>query len=261
MERCILSNWNSNQYLKFKKERTQPAYDLVNRIDFNNPQKIIDVGCGPGNSTQVLSERFPNAEILGIDNSENMIASAKSAYPNLNFLLCDAGKDLASINQKFDIVFSNACIQWIPDHRKLLKNMMDLLNENGVLAIQTPMNYDEPIHKIISFISSSGKWKEKFNSPRIMYNLTSSEYYDLLSEISADFSMWNTTYFHRMKSYESIIEWHRGTGLRPYLDALCDRDKEKFENEVYHQIIKEYPKQKNGEIIFKFPRLFFTAIK
>lgn len=255
-----MSNWDSIQYLKFSKERTQPAIDLANRIEIN-PQSIIDIGCGPGNSTAILAEKFLNAKILGIDNSENMIASAKKNYSDIEFMLCDAENGFSELERKFDVVFSNACIQWIPNHEKLLKNMMSLLNKNGILAIQTPMNYEEPIHKIIAKVTKSDKWKDKFPNPRIFYNLMPSEYYDILSKISLDFTMWTTTYFHRMKSHDSIIEWYRGTGLRPYLNVLDENDKLEFEKDIFVEVVKAYPTQRNGEIIFRFPRFFFTARK
>ena len=165
------------------------------------------------------------------------------------------------MGNNFDIAFSNACIQWIPDHHTLLKSIMGLLKPGGVAAIQTPMNYQEPIHKIIKRISTSNKWSCKFENPRIFYNLTQSEYYDLLSEIASDFCIWQTTYFHRMKSYCDIMEWYRATGLRPYLNALSETDKLDFEKDIYDEVISAYPKQKNGEIIFRFPRFFFTATK
>lgn len=254
-----MADWNSMQYLKFKNERTRPAIDLVNRIYINNPKKIIDIGCGPGNSTHILAQRFPSAYILGIDNSANMIETAKKDYPNLDFKICDASKDLSILGNDFDIVFSNACIQWIPHHSELLKNMMELLKPGGILAVQTPMNYKEPIHKIIGDISTNEKWKSEFTNPRIFYNLTQSEYYDLLSEISDEFSLWETIYFHNLKSHKDIMEWYRSTGLRPYLDILSDEKKRLFEQDVFTRVIQEYPIQKNGNIIFRFPRFFFTA--
>lgn len=254
-----MADWNSKQYLKFKNERTQPAIDLVNRIYINNPRKIIDIGCGPGNSTNILAQRFPNAYILGIDNSLNMIETAKRDYPNLDFKICDASKDLSLLDHDFDVVFSNACIQWIPNHSELLKNMIGLLKPGGILAVQTPMNYKEPIHKIIEEIATNEKWKSEFANPRIFYNLTQGEYYDLLSEISAEFSLWETIYFHNLKSHKDIMEWYRGTGLKPYLDILSEEKKKLFEQDVFKQVIQEYPIQKNGSIIFRFPRFFFTA--
>jgi trans-aconitate 2-methyltransferase len=152
-----MADWSSAQYLMFKNERTQPAIDLVNRINLENPKKVVDIGCGPGNSTQVLMDKFPNAYILGVDNSSNMIETAKKDHPNMDFKICDVGKDIASIGNDFDIVFSNACVQWIPNHNQLLKAMMGLLKPGGILAVQTPMNYQEPIHKIIGEISTNEK--------------------------------------------------------------------------------------------------------
>lgn len=254
-------NWNSNQYLKFKNERTQPAIDLASRISFDNPKSIIDIGCGPGNSSEVLQKRFPSSKIIGIDSSSEMITKAKSQHNDIDFVCCNVN-DLFCRQEKYDIVFSNACIQWIPNHNELLKKLMNLLNDNGVLAVQIPYNQDEPIHKIISEVTQSRLWAECFKNPREKYILKFSEYYyDVLAEISHSFDMWQTTYFHKMKSYESILEWYRGTGLRPYLAELNENQKAEFENEILNRIMQEYPMQVNGDIIFKFPRLFFIAIK
>ncbi len=254
-------DWNSSLYLKYKNERTQPAVDLVNRISINEPKKIIDIGCGPGNSAAALASRFTSAKILGIDSSEDMILSAKKSYPHLDFMLCDAENELENIGERFDVVFSNACIQWIPNHHKLLKNMMMLLTDGGVLAVQTPMNYEEPVHLINERLTKSEKWKHKIKTPRIFNNLKADEYYDILADISTSFEMWQTTYFHKMKSHNEILEWYRGTGLRPYLNELSEDDKPLFENDILSELIKEYPVQKNGDVIFRFPRFFFTAIK
>lgn len=254
-----MTDWNSKQYLKFKNERTQPAIDLANRILINNPKKIIDIGCGPGNSTQVLAEKFPNSYILGIDSSENMISSAKKEYPNLSFKVFDASTNLSALDSDFDIVFSNACIQWIPNHDQLLKNMVGILRNTGVLAVQTPMNYKEPIHKIIEKTIRLRKWNDCFPNPRVFFNLTQSDYFDILSELSTDFSIWETIYCHVMKSHKEILEWYRGTGLRPYLNLLDDTKKADFENDIMEGIVQSYPTQKNGEIVFRFPRFFFVA--
>jgi len=252
-------DWDSRQYLKFKAERTQPAVDLVNRINMDNPEKIIDIGCGPGNSTQVLAVRFPDAYIVGVDKSEDMISAAKKSYPNLDFKLCDAGTELSQFDRDFDIVFSNACIQWIPDHRNLITNMLNLLKRNGILAVQIPMNFNEPIHIIISELAASEKCKKYFNNPRFFYTMSPGEYFDILSETADEFHIWETVYYHVMRSHHDILEWYRGTGLRPYLDILPDDKKAEFEAEVMENLIRGYPKQNNGDIIFRFPRFFFTA--
>lgn len=166
--------WNSNQYLKFESERTQPSIDLANRIKILHPINIIDIGCGPGNSTQVLCERYPDSKVLGVDMSDDMIKTARETHDNAEFMVCYVEREIDKISEKYDIVFSNACIQWIPNHELLLKNMMNLLNEGGALAVQIPMNYNEPIHKIIRNISTNEKWAKKFNKPRLLNALTES---------------------------------------------------------------------------------------
>lgn len=256
-----MSDWNSEQYLKFKKERTQPSIDLVSRIHIENPKRIIDIGCGPGNSTAVLKKRYPDAYILGVDFSPNMIEKAKIDYPELDFMLFDATKDFDKLENKFDIVFSNACIQWIPNHKKLLSDMMSILNPNGIMAVQVPYQFNEPIHKIVGEVAARSEWKSLIPYERVFNILKEEEYFDSLAEISSDFSMWQTTYFHRMPSQQSIIEWYRSTGLKPYLDVLSDDKKAEFESAVFEEVKKAYPIRKNGEVIFRFPRLFFIAEK
>ena len=254
-----MSGWNAAQYLKFQQQRTQPAIDLAARIPLEAPKKIVDIGCGPGNSTAVLQRRFPQAEILGVDSSPDMIAAAKQAHPDLQFRQCCVPEELSALGNDYDVVFSNACIQWIPAHRTLLPQMMALLRTGGVLAVQIPVNHKEPIHQIIQQLATGETWKFHFPNPRIFYQLTMPEYYDLLGEVSAHFEIWETIYMHAMPSHHAIMEWYRGTGLRPYLAALSPELQAKFEQDVLDGVVQAYPVQKDGTVIFPFPRLFFLA--
>ena len=256
-----MADWNSEQYLRFKAQRTQPSVDLAARIAAKDPREIIDIGCGPGNSTKVLKDHFPNAHIIGADNSENMLDSARNNVPECEFIKLDAGGELKEFTGKFDVVFSNACLQWIPNHRQLIPNLFSMLKSKGVLAVQIPVQFEEPIHKIIASTVSSDKWRGKFTNPRIFYTLSDEEYFDILSELTDDFEMWRTVYFHRMAGVESIIEWYRSTGLKPYLEELTEAESKGFLDEIRAALEKEYAKQKNGEVIFRFPRLFFMAKK
>ncbi len=256
-----MAQWNSQQYLKFEKERTQPAIDLAARIPLEHPQAVLDIGCGPGNSTHVLAQRFPEANILGVDQSLPMLEQAARQYPDLSFRQLDAHTELPTLGQRFDVVFSNACIQWVPDHPRLLREMMALLRPGGVLAVQVPMNQREPIHQIIAQTVAGAAWKDKFPHPRIFYTLTQEEYFDRLAELTPDFTVWETIYGHRMPSHDSIMEWYKGTGLRPYLADLSEQDAARFEREIAEQVALAYPLQANGEILFRFPRFFFLAVK
>ena len=255
-----MSDWNPTQYEKFIKDRTQPAIDLANRIELSNPANILDLGCGFGNSTQVLKNKFPMASVTGADNSDKMLEKARKLYPDTKFIHLDARGTLNEISETFDMVFSNACIQWLSNHRELLPKLMTLLNRKGILAVQIPIQSEHPVHKLMNELLHTDKWKNKI-VPRKYNNLTTAEYYDVLSDISYDFEIWETTYCHRMPSYESIIEWYKGTGLRPYLEQLTEYDANDFVNDVYIELKQRYKIQRNGEILFRFPRLFFTVKK
>lgn len=246
--------------MKFENQRTQPAVDLAARVPLSAPNNVLDVGCGPGNSTAVLANRFPNAFITGIDNSPNMIEAAKKAYSNLNFVLADANADF-SVSEKYDLVFSNACIQWIPDHKTLIPKLLDSVSCGGYLAIQVPMNGDTPIQQLIRQTAISLKWQDKFPAPRIFHTLTPPEYYDILYKCSSVCEIWMTTYYHILPGAQAILEWYRGTGLRPYLEVLSETERIVFEQEILEKIALNYPERSGGTVIFPFPRFFMLAQK
>ncbi|WP_245819189.1 methyltransferase domain-containing protein [Bifidobacterium tissieri] len=258
--------WDSAQYLRFRNERTQPSRDLAMQLpaDDGTVTRVLDIGCGPGNSTAVLRERYPHAHILGVDSSPEMIDAAKSAHPDIEFALCDVSRQdqLDALPHDFDVVFSNACIQWVPDHAHLIPAMLGLLRKDGTLAVQTPMNYEEPIHRIIAEIVHSAQYADRLPQQREFFNLTPPEYWELLHRYAASFRMWTTTYMHTLPSHEAIMDWYRGTGLRPYLQALSDDvERAAFEKQVFERVCDAYPVQSDGSIIFPFPRFFFTAIR
>ena len=195
-----MPDWNPEQYEKFIKDRTQPAIDLANKLEVKEAKRILDLGCGTGNSTKILKDRFPNARVIGADNSDDMLAKAKKTHPDIEFVSLDVGGDLSEVKGKFDIVFSNACLQWIPNHEILLPKLMSLLRRGGILAVQVPIQSEHPVHIIMNELVTSAKWKDKLLQ-RNYNNLSTCEYYDALSGISDDFEMWETIYCHRMPSY------------------------------------------------------------
>lgn len=255
-----MSEWNSEQYLKFKEQRTQPAIDLAKRIPFEHPNNILDIGCGPGNSTAVLKKMFPQAAVLGVDSSEDMIKKAKETYSDINFKLCDVTNELDKLD-KYDIIFSNACLQWIPDHKKFIPMLFNRLSKNGVLAVQIPMNRQETLFKIMDDVIFEPHWN--FSSMKVETNetLTPEEYFDILSSCTEKFDIWETVYYHNMPSVEAMVEWIKGTRLRPYLNALDKAKTESLEKEITKRASECYGIQENGEIIFKFRRFFFVASK
>ena len=256
-----MSDWNSSQYLRFEQQRTQPAIDLAKKIRVKNPREILDVGCGPGNSSHVLKTIFPHANITGLDSSKDMIKKAESAYPDIMFRQCDAVRELSESKEKYDVIFSNACLQWLPNHEKLIGNMLNALHENGELAVQMPMNQNEKAYQIMEEIICDPKWNIAGDPPERITSLSPEAYFDLLSRHATDFEIWETTYYHRMATCRSIVEWVKGARLRPYLDALDAKSGARLEQELFERISKAYAVRANEEIIFKFKRLFFIAAK
>ena len=254
-------DWDSELYLKFAKENNWQCIDLISHINLENPSKIIDIGCGPGNVTQLLAQRWPKSHITGIDNSQSMIERAKKDFPNLNWELVDAGKD--EISGEFDIIFSRATIQWIPNHFELLIKLRSLLSDNGIIAIQLPLFFDMPVGKSIALISKSDRWSKFTKGVNELFTIHNySEYHDLLSKLFSSFNIWESNYIYVLNSQYSILERIRTTGLKPYLDQLeNDIDKNEFEETVLAEIKKEYPLQKNGKVLFPFKRLAFIAKK
>jgi trans-aconitate 2-methyltransferase len=254
-------DWDPDLYLQFNKERLQPAIDLVSKIDCVGPNKILDIGCGPGNSTQILAQKWPQAEITGIDNSPAMIKKASNDYPNQKWILLDAGKD--NIEENFDIVFSNATIQWIPKHDLFFERFSKRINNHGVLAVQLPLYLDMPIARSIAEVAAQEKWQNTTKAVSTLFTIhNASFYYDQLSKYFGEVEIWKTDYHHIMDSHNAILEMIRSTGLRPYLERIVDEDEKlEFETLVLQKIRQDYPLQKNGKVLFPFERLFFTAKK
>jgi len=260
LENIIMSkDWNPELYLRFDKERTQPSIDLVNRIVIDNPEKIIDIGCGPGNSTQILVDRWPGSEIIGVDKSPAMIEKAKNDYPYQEWRILDLSTD--NIEGKYDLVFSNATIQWIPNHDELLRNLSGLLTEKGVLAIQIPLFWDMPLGKSIAKISEDNRWAAATKGVKELFTIHDYSYYhDNLSGLFSSINLWITDYIYILDSQLSILEMIRSTGLKPYIDRLeSNFDRDEFERMVLKEIEKDYLLQKNGKVLFPFKRLFFIA--
>lgn len=256
-----MRHWNPGQYLKFKNERTQPSIDLISKIKMDNANSIIDIGCGPGNSTQALYQRWPTAEIVGLDNSEEMIKKARKDYPKQKWVLANASR--FESDRTYDLVFSSAVLQWISNHERLLLRLINLLNDKGALAVQVPANNESPLHKALLSVSSRQMWHQFTTGCEQLLNYRSSAYYyDLLSPVVSEIDLWETTYYHVLASHEGLIEWYRSTGMRPFLERLPDDvSRTRFEKDVLEECRNDYPMQKDGKILYPFKRIFFIAYK
>jgi trans-aconitate 2-methyltransferase len=256
-----MSSWNPDLYLRFKDERTQPAIDLVNRIRLDKPGRIVDLGCGPGNSTQVLRERWLESDLLGVDNSPEMIDKARATYPQGQWLLADLN-DWKPEGQ-FDLVFSNATLQWVHHHERLIQRVFSWVRPKGVLAVQLPANQESPLHRALMAVSQKGEWKEIIAGCEDLLVYRGADfYYDLLSGLSQRVDLWSTTYYHVMENPQALIEWYSSTGMKPYLERLPDEErKESFRNQVLKACRGSYPERADKRILYPFHRLFFIAYK
>ncbi len=257
-----MATWNPHQYLRFKNERTQPSIDLARKVGIENPATVIDIGCGPGNSTQVLCEHWPNARIIGLDNSREMIEKAKADFPDQEWLLADASK--LDPDQTYDIVFSNAVLQWMPDHDLLIPRLLKIVKPGGALAVQVPANDGSPLHKALLSVSSGKKWSGFTGGCEKLLHYHSVEYYfNILCPLaSSGLDIWETTYYHVLSSHADLIEWYKGTGLRPFLEKLPDDENRKeFANDILDKCRQAYAVHRDGKILFPFKRIFFVAYK
>lgn len=253
--------WDADQYLKYQRERTQPAIDLAARIQLESPERIVDVGCGPGNSTMVLAQRFPGAELSGLDSSAEMLETARETLPDVHWFQSDI--TTWQPDEAFDLLFSNAVLQWVPDHETIFPRLMSFLKPGGALAVQLPAHYASPLHRCVVELSQRPDWHDVTAAARQALGCESrSFYYDLLDLLSSQLELWETEYIHVMESVEAILEWFRGTGLRPYLEALPDAaTRDQFEAELLKRFSNAYPLQQNGNVLFPFRRFFMVAYR
>ncbi len=252
-----MATWDPDLYLQFEKQRTQPAIDLAKRVERYHPAAIADMGCGPGKSTAVLKATFPNTKITGIDHDARMINAAKSTYPDMDFQL----GDIQSFTDNYDMIFSNACLQWVPRHASLLPYLMEKLPTHGILAVQIPNNEQEPLFQLIKETVEHLPYDFRQAYAEKNNVLAPEAYFEILSKCSSNFDFWETVYFHDMCSHEKLIDWVRGSQLRPYTACLQTEERLIFEAELLCRVKERYPVMQNQHIILKFRRLFFVAVK
>jgi trans-aconitate 2-methyltransferase len=247
--------------MQFANERTQPTVDLIARIRLASPARIIDLGCGPGNSTAVLRQKWPQADLIGLDSSADMLAAARQAYPAEQWLLADAATWQA--DRPFELVFSNAALQWLPDHARLFPQLFAQVAPGGALAVQMPAHYQSPLHHVTLEVAQDSAWRHLMDGPgRALTRETPAFYYAVLQPLAAQLDIWETEYYHVVDSPQAIVTWFRGTGLRPFLEALeTDEQRQRFEQLVLEGYTRAYPRQADGRVLFPFRRLFMVAYR
>jgi trans-aconitate 2-methyltransferase len=250
------------QYTKFEEERNRPVRDLLARIPTTSVASAADIGCGPGNSTELLQAHFPDAAVTAMDSSADMIEAARQRLPAMQFEI----DDIAAWRNPgpFDVILVNAALQWVPDHESLLPTLIAKRSLGGSLAVQMPDNLDEPAHRLMREIATDGPWAAKLtgaSNARVTVH-SADWYYRTLHTSAAKVDVWRTTYYHHLVGgAEAVTEWFKGSGLRPFLDPLDSSERSIFLTRYRESIKKAYPALSDGAVLLPFPRLFFIATR
>lgn len=256
--RRMTAGWNPDQYLKFATARLRPAIDLLARVSMPAARRIFDLGCGPGNATQLLRMRWPSSVITGVDASAAMLAQAAREVADCSWVHADLAEWQAPAAA--DLLFSNAALHWVARHDRLFPRLMSQLGPGGLLAVQMPNNFTAPSHTLIAEAVAAGPWRaalEPLLRPTPVH--APAYYYELLEPLAQDVCVWETDYLQPLRGADPVKEWVKGTWLKPLLDALPTRERAAFEAAYARRLRNAYPPLSSGATLFPFKRLFLLA--
>ena len=253
-----MASWDPAQYLRFSDLRLRPALELLARVPAEAPARVVDLGCGAGNVTRFLRQRWPQAELTGVDSSAEMLARAREAEPSVRWLEADVG--VWAPPAPPDVIYANAALHWLPDHERLFPRLMAALAPGGVLAVQMPRNFLAPSHTAIAEAARMGPWRTRIE-PLLRPSPVADPafYYDLLAPLSASLDIWETEYLQVLDGDNPVKEWTKGTWLRQFLEALEEPDRSGFEDCYARLVARAYPRRADGRTLFPFRRLFIVA--
>lgn len=253
--------WNPRQYLRYQDERSRPFFELLQRVDCPHAEEVVDLGCGPANATLALLERWPGARVLGVDNSPEMLAQAQSlaSKGRLEFELADISNWSAS--RPLDVIVSNAAFQWVTGHLARFADFVQMLRPGGWFAFQVPNMAQAPSHKMLNELGASARWKDQLGAfVDSMAVNSASEYLECLQDCGCTVDAWETTYLQVLAGENAIVEWARGSSMRPFLTALSSEEAAQFEADYAARIASAYPQNAHGTL-YAFQRLFVAAQK
>ena len=248
--------WDPDRYLAYADERGRPFLDLIARIDAESPRSVVDLGCGPGNLTALLARRWPDADVLGLDSSPEMIAKASAA--GVRFEVGDLRDWASEDSGQVDVLVSNATLQWVPGHLELLPRLVERVVRGGWLAFQVPGNFDEPSHTIRQELASEAQYAAHTAGVAVPDSHDPATYLEVLAAVGCTVDAWETTYLHVLSGEDPVFTWVSGTGARPTLDALPPGLREEFESEFRARLRAAYPQHDYG-VVLPFRRIFVVA--
>jgi trans-aconitate 2-methyltransferase len=253
--------WSAKQYVAFEDERTRPVRDLVGALPVAEATRVMDLGCGPGNSTEILAARYSEAQVSGIDSSEDMIVAARKRMPGAAFAVQDVHDWQGE--GPYDVILANAVFQWVPNHETLFPALLQKLRSGGALAVQMPDNLEEPAHRLMRETAAEGPWAAKLTAATQARTTLADAgwYYELLRPLAARVDLWRTTYFHVLGGAAAIVEWFKGSGLRPFIEPLNACEREAYLKRYTESISRAYPALTDGSVLLPFPRLFMVAVR
>jgi trans-aconitate 2-methyltransferase len=252
--------WDPEKYLAFGDQRGRPFYELVGRIGASAPRVVVDLGCGPGNLTADLPKRWPEAEILALDSSPEMISRAVER--GLDARVADLRDWVPDADT--DVVISNAALQWVPGHDALLRRWAAALPAGAWLAFQVPGNFSAPSHRLARSVAGAARWRKALGDITLRGAdavSTPTEYASLLAREGCVVDAWETTYLQRLTGEDPVLRWIEGTALRPIRSALGDADWAEFCAELAPRLRAEYPRTSDRATFFPFRRIFVVAHK
>lgn len=251
--------WDPDVYLKFGGERTRAAADLLARVPLSAPKHIVDLGCGPGNSTALIASRYPNADILGVDSDEAMLAKARAEHVTARF---ETGNfETWAPREPPDLIYANAALHWAADPLGVASNLFQALAPGGVLALQVPQNFDKPSHIEMRAAALDGPWAEELRGVFQPLMLGAQDYARALAPLGAKLDAWSTAYLHILEGEDAVLRWISGSALRPYFARLSPEERAGFEANLAARLRRAYPPEADGRTYFPFHRVFVVASK
>jgi trans-aconitate 2-methyltransferase len=255
-------SWDPTQYLRFADHRTRPALELLARIEAGAPRLVVDLGCGAGNVTAYLRARWPQARIVAVDSSPQMLDRARRDHPDLRVEWIEADASAWTPDDDVDVIYSNALVHWLDEHDQLLPRWLGYLAPTGELALQMPRNHARPSHTCAVEAAAAGPWAERLRSLVRPEPVGSPRtYHRLLAPLARRIDLWETDYVHALAGPDAVVEWTRGSLLRPLLAVLDDVEAVAFEDEYRARVRDAYPAEPDGTVLMPFRRLFLVAAR